>query len=131
LNHYIEAQVHADVRLGDDVEILVADPSFRDGDTGATLCAIAERYYIRLLWHGGFVMSPRDVRDDFRGPTMPSLAARVAVAGRIDAAAIGAAARALKHDPAAWGDRGDYATVLQELKLLWHVLVRFGRPYGG
>ena len=62
---------------------------------------------------------------------MPSLAARVALDGRIDAAAIGVAARALKRDPAAWSDRGDYATVLQELKLLWHVLVRFGRPRAG
>jgi Protein of unknown function (DUF3626) len=130
LNHYIEAQVHGDVRIGDDVDILVADPSFRDGDVGAALRSIADRYAIRLHWHCGFVMSARDVPDDFRGPTMPSLAARVAVDGSIDAAGIGAAARGLKRDPAAWRDRGDYETVLQELKLLWHVLVRFGKPYG-
>src|SRR5262245_34791427 len=34
LDHYIEAQVHGDVALGEDVEALVADPSFRSTDTG-------------------------------------------------------------------------------------------------
>ncbi|MDC2943638.1 DUF3626 domain-containing protein, partial [Bacillus thuringiensis] len=27
-----------------------------------------------------------------------------------------------------WSNRGTYEEVLQELKLLWHVLVRFGEP---
>lgn len=127
LNHYIEAQVHGDVRLREDVESLVVDPSFRDTSTGRTLETLCERYDVRLYWHGGFVLATNEVPSDFRGPTMPSLAERIAVHGYVDAVAIGKAAVDLKRDPAAWADRGGYAEVLQELKLMWHVLVRFGR----
>jgi hypothetical protein len=59
---------------------------------------------------------------------MPSLAERVADNGLVDAAAIGRSAAALRREPTVWADRGTLAEVLQELKLLWHVLVRFGRP---
>jgi hypothetical protein len=128
LNHYIEAQVHGDVRLHDDVEILVADPSFRGTDTGRILETLCERYHIRCYWHGGFVLSPNEVPADFRGPTMPSLAERIATDGSVHAAAIGRAAIDLRRDPSAWAARGSYSEVLQELKLMWHVLVRFGRP---
>src|SRR5690625_2558321 len=34
LNHYIEAQVHGSISLKEDVEILVADPSFKNTDIG-------------------------------------------------------------------------------------------------
>jgi hypothetical protein len=37
LNHYIEAQVHGDISLKEDVDILVADPSFRGTYVGDTL----------------------------------------------------------------------------------------------
>jgi hypothetical protein len=126
LDHFIEAQVHGDIRLHDDVEALVADPSFASTGTGRSLEELCARYAIRLHWHGGYVLAASEVPSDFRGPAMPSLAARVAVDGRIDAAAIGVAAMQLKRNPTAWADRGRYADVLQELKLLWHVLVKFG-----
>jgi len=129
LNHYVEAQIHADVILADDVDILVADPSFTDTAVGDTLRALCERYSIALYWHMGFVLEPAEVPQDFRGPTMPSLAHRVAREGWVDASAIGAAAMNLKLNPAEWSDRGSYGEVLQELKLLWHVLVRYGRSY--
>lgn len=129
LNHYIEAQVHGEIRLSEDAEAIVADPSFRGSETGALLEALCARYGLACWWHGGFVLRPDEVPSDFRGPRMPSLAARVAEHGVIDAAAIGRAAVALKRDAAAWADRGSEAEVLQELKLLWHVLARFGRPY--
>jgi hypothetical protein len=127
LDHFIEAQVHGDVRLDEDVERLVADPSFAGTEVGGLLERMCDRFGIALRWHGGFVLAPSEVPSDFRGATMPSLAARVAVDGRVDAHAIGRAAVQLKRDPGAWADRGSYAEVLQELKLLWHVLVRFGR----
>ena len=57
---------------------------------------------------------------------MPSLAQRVARSGIIDASAIGAAVRDLHARPGDWRDRGSPDEVLQELKLLWHVLVKFG-----
>lgn len=125
LDHYIEAQVHGDVRLAQDVEALVADPSFRSTPTGDTLQQLCERYAIRLLWHGGFTLAAAAVPGDFRGPAMPPLAARIARNGHIDAATIGDAARDVAGD---WSDAAGVST-LQQLKLLWHVLVRFGRPH--
>jgi hypothetical protein len=89
LDEYDEVQVHGELRLEEDVEAVVADPSFRG---------------------------------------MPSLARRIAEAGRIHAHALGEAVAAVHREPAAWSDRGAPRRVLQELKWLWHVLVRFGRP---
>ena len=128
LNHYVEAQVHGQVSLDRDAERLVADPSFEGTGTGDVLRALCERYDVALHWHAGFALAPEAVPADFRGPAMPSLARRVALDGRVDAGAIGRAAVALRRDPAAWSDRGSYEEVRQELKLLWHVLVRFGAP---
>jgi hypothetical protein len=125
LDHYVEAQVHGPVRLRQDVELLVADPSFRGTHTGQMLLELAERYAIRLAWHRGFWLAPHEVLGDFRGPGMPQLAARVARAGRVDAAAIGEAAMALHRTPEDWPYIAGVAP-LQQLKLLWHVLVRYG-----
>ncbi|KAK4234447.1 hypothetical protein C8A03DRAFT_18658 [Achaetomium macrosporum] len=127
LDHYIEAQVHGEVRLDRDVEMLVADPSFRGGDTGTELVALSDRFGFPLRWHAGSHIGVGEIPADFRGPTMPSLAARVARDGIVDARAIGDAVRELKRNPDVWTDRGSYDEVLQELKLLWHVLVRYGR----
>ena len=126
LNHYIEAQVHGDVRLSEDVDILVADPSFKNTNVGEIIEELSRRYSVEVHWHMGFRLGKHAVPSDFRGPSMPSLGARIAKRGFIDAAAIGAAAVDLKRSPESWRDRGVYDEVLQELKLLWHVLVRYG-----
>ncbi|MNI90631.1 hypothetical protein D3C73_1481770 [compost metagenome] len=76
----------------------------------------------------GFELAVYDVPSDFRGPSMPSLARRIASEDFINASIIGKAARDLSIDPLPWSDRGSYEEVLQELKLLWHVLVRYGKP---
>jgi hypothetical protein len=63
---------------------------------------------------------------------MPSLAARIAHAGgTVDACAIGRAARSVLTSPDAWRDRGTVDEILQELKLLWHCVVRHGGPRRG
>lgn len=128
LNHYIEAQVHGDVSLKEDVSILVADPSFQKTPTGKVLKQICAEYNIDLYWHCGFALPVVDVPDDFRGPTMPSLARRIATENYIAPSMIGPAAFDLKRNPTSWSDRGPYKDVLQELKILWHVLVRYGQP---
>jgi hypothetical protein len=126
LDHFVEAQVHGEVLLGRDVKELVADSSFRNSDAGRDLEAMSTKYEFPLRWHPGFRLRVVEVPMDFRGSTMPSLAARVAKDGIVDAEAIGRGVRDLSRDPGAWKDRGTYAEVLQEFKLLWHVLVRFG-----
>lgn len=127
LDHLIEAQIHGDVLLSRDVEALVVDPSFfARGDTGPLLKALSETYGFPLFVHHGFQLPVESVPSDFRGPTMPSLAARIAYNGLVDAQAIGEGVRDLVNCAELWEDRGTVAEVLQELKLLWHVLVRYG-----
>ncbi len=57
---------------------------------------------------------------------MPKLAALVAPDGQLDARQIGEAALALHKDPQQWRMHGNETELKQQLKLLWHVLVRFG-----
>ncbi len=129
LDHYIEAQVHGEVLLQRDADLLVADPSFRGTPTEDALAVLCERYDVSLLWHGGFALRVQDVPTDFRGPAMPALAQRVASAGVVTAAGIGVAAAELRHAPDRWVSFGSPADALQALKLLWHVVLRYGR-YG-
>jgi len=130
-DHYIEAQVHGRVSLANDVEFLVADPSFRGTETGQHLSEACRKFGVTLHWHGGYVLSTAEVPTDFRGPTMPSMAKRVAPDGILDVKTIGDASASLKRNPHAWSDWGSETDVLQELKLLWHVLLRFGQPAVG
>lgn len=126
LDHYIEAQIHGDVSLDEDIAMLVADPSFKGTEIGATLSKLCDRYDIELQYHSGFCLHTAQIPSDFRGPTMPSLAERIAIDDSVDAYAIGVAARDLYHSPQHWRDRGNRAQVAHELKLLWHVLVKYG-----
>jgi Protein of unknown function (DUF3626) len=129
LNHYIEAQVHGNLSLKEDVEILVADPSFIGTKVGYTLTNLCTNYGIQLYYHSGFQLSVDQVPSDFRGSEMPSLAKRIAKNQVIDTHLIGEAVMDLTKNQATWTDRGTRSEVLQELKLLWHVLVKYGTPY--
>ncbi|MBF0547662.1 MAG: DUF3626 domain-containing protein [Candidatus Riflebacteria bacterium] len=128
LNHYIEAQVHGDILLSRDVQLLVADPCFRGSSIEKDFQGLCGKYEIELLWHGGFRLPVNKVPEDFRGPNMPSLAKRVSTKDYVDALMIGKAAADLSNNPEKWADRGTYEVVLQELKCLWHVIVQFGEP---
>jgi hypothetical protein len=121
--------VHGPINLHRDAELLVADPSFAATATGAVLRELAQRYDIPLRWHSGFRLAVPAVPDDFRGPTMPHLARRIAgIDGTLDAAVIGQAAASLRQEPEAWRDWGSREEALQHLKQLWHVLVHYGSP---
>ena len=124
---YIEAQVHGGVDLRRDVEAIVLDPSFAGTEVEDEMAAAAVRYGFALRWHGGSELEVERVPHDFRGPTMPGLARRIAGAhGVIDACAIGRAARGLVvGEPLPGGDAADSA--VQQLKYLWHTLLVHGR----
>ncbi|KAK4062964.1 hypothetical protein Trihar35433_8759 [Trichoderma harzianum] len=127
LDHLIEAQIHGDVLLSRDVEALVVDPSFfTRGGTGLLLLALGETYRFPVFVHHGFQLSSGSVPSDFRGPTMPPLATQIALNGIVDVQIIGEAVKDWVACADLLGDRGDLAQGLQELKLLWHVLVRYG-----
>jgi hypothetical protein len=128
LDEYIEAHIHGPIELANDVERLVVDPSFVGTPTGDALVALCDRYAIHLGQHQGFALGPSDVPADVRGPRMVPLAHRIAGdSGVVDAATLGCAAASLHHDPGSWRSWGTYEETLQDLKQMWHVLVKAGR----
>ncbi|NUR50458.1 MAG: DUF3626 domain-containing protein [Hamadaea sp.] len=132
LDDYLEAQVHGVVDLATDAEAIVADPSFQGTPTEAALAKAAADAGIELVWHTGFILSPSDMDDEFRGPEAPPFAAAVCArygAERFDAELVGRAAQSLVRTPESWADFGPELEVLQLIKYLWHTLVAFGRPY--
>ncbi|MGI9601362.1 MAG: DUF3626 domain-containing protein [Acidimicrobiales bacterium] len=127
LDGYIEAQVHGDVLLGDDVDAIVLDPSFRGTPTETLLDLAADQHQFELMWHGGSELAATLVPDDFRGPTMPELAQLVARAdGIVDAACLGRCAENIAYTPPTRsGDAPE--SPLQQVKYLWHCLLHHGR----
>ncbi|WP_258314479.1 DUF3626 domain-containing protein [Streptomyces sp. Act143] len=115
LNDYIEAQVHGGVALADDVEALVLDACYR----GTPVEAAARLLPCPVAWHPGYRLSVAELRRhaDYRGEEYAALGARIAEDGHIDPRIIGDAARTGRHE-------------LQDLKMVWHTLARFGAPEG-
>ena len=115
LNDYIEAHVHGGVLLDRDVEALVLDASYR----GTPVETAARRLPFPLTWHPGYRLTVTALRRhaDYRGPEYADLGARIADRGLITPRAIGDAARSGRYD-------------LQDLKMVWHTLARFGAPEG-
>ncbi|MFG2964982.1 DUF3626 domain-containing protein [Streptomyces sp. NPDC048288] len=115
LNDYIETQVHGGVRLDRDVEALVLDAGYR-----STPVATAARLLpFPVEWHPGYRLTVAALRRhaDYRGPEYAELGALIAEKGVIDPRIIGDAART-----------GRYT--IQDLKMVWHTLARFGAPEG-
>jgi hypothetical protein len=127
LDGYVEAQVHGGIDLARDVEAIVLDPSFAGTDTDRDITTAARRYGFAIGWHGGSALAVGDVPSDFRGPSMPGLARRVAGPdGVVDALSIGRAARRVPLDgPLPGGDPRE--SDLQQLKYLWHTLLAHGQ----
>jgi hypothetical protein len=115
LDDYIEAHVHGPVRIGEDTEALVLDPSFRSTEVEET----AYQLDCAVEWHAGFRLSESELRrhPDYRGPDYVRLGLELAVDGYLDARIIGDAARTGRYDE-------------QHLKRVWHCVARFGRPAG-
>ena len=120
LDLYIEAQVHQRVLLSTDVQGVVADPSYRNSGIGTQLENLAVQYNIPLYWHCGFSLTPQQIPLDFRGPGMPELARHLAIGNKVTALALGVEDMFLAPEK---------AHERQQLKRLWHVLVRFGAAY--
>ncbi|CAL9626529.1 DUF3626 domain-containing protein [Streptomyces sp. enrichment culture] len=115
LNDYIEAHVHGGVELARDVEALVLDASYR----GTQVEAEARLLPCPVEWHPGYRITVAALRRHahYRGAEYAELGARIAEGGVVDPRIIGDAARS-----------GRYA--LQDLKMVWHTLARFGSPEG-
>jgi hypothetical protein len=128
LDSFIEAQIHGKINLYEDVERLVADPSFKNGPIGKILEEICEKFNILLYWHPGFVLPVANVPEYFRDYAVKPLAQRIAGQGMLDAAKIGIAANSLLQEPKSWKGWGTYNDILTQFRRLWHVLVLYGEP---
>ncbi|MEU6348529.1 DUF3626 domain-containing protein [Streptomyces sp. NPDC047072] len=115
LNDYIESQIHGGVDLARDIEALVLDASYRDTPVEAA----ARRLPVPVEWHPGYRLTVADLHRhaDYRGQEYADLGESIAEDGTVDPRIIGDAART-----------GRY--VLQDLKMVWHTLARFGAPEG-
>ncbi len=89
LDHVVEAQGHEDVRLGRDIDVLVADPPFRSKEVGAS------GSYKRPIWLS-LEMIQGITDDGGTRPTMPSLAERIARYHVVDVEAIGKAVQEVR-----------------------------------
>lgn len=115
LDDYIEAQVHGGVRLDRDVEALVLDACYR----GTPVEAAARRLPCPVEWHPGYRLTVAELRRhaDYRGAEYTELGARLARDGLLDPRVLGDAARSGRYE-------------VQDLKMVWHTLARFGAPEG-
>ena len=129
LNHYIEAQVHGNISLKEDVKIMVADPSFKETGIGDKIVQTCNKYSIKLLWHMGFSLKVNEVPDDFRGNEMPQLAKFITNEPSIDTHHLGLAVFDLYSNPKKWEKWGSQKDIIQKIKLLWHILVKYGQKY--
>ena len=130
LDSFIEAQVHGEVSLRNDVERLVADPAFRGTVMEELFYLISSRYEIELDWHPGFTLPAQKVPEAFRGYPTQALATRIAGNGLLDAARIGSAANAFTLQPELWHEWDTFDEGLTSFRRLWHVLVKYGAPPG-
>ena len=115
LNDYIETQVHGAVVLARDAEALVLDACYRDTPVETA----ARRLPCPVDWHPGYRLTVRELHRhaDYRGQEYADLGARIAERGVVDPRIIGDAARTGRYE-------------LQDLKMVWHTLARFGAPEG-
>ena len=101
--------------LARDMEALVLDGSYR----GTPVETAARRLPCPVEWHPGYRLTMRELHRhaDYRGQQYADLGGLIAERGVIDPRVIGDAARTGRHE-------------LQDLKMVWHTLARFGAPEG-
>lgn len=126
LDSFIEVQVHGELRISDDVELLVADPAFRNHPVGDLLTGISNTYRIPMQWHPGYQIPVSEVPDSFRDYPVRPLAERIAGDGILDAARIGDAANSVILDPKAWEGWASHEEILTQFRRLWHLVVLRG-----
>jgi len=130
LNNCIEVHVHGDVMLGDDVESLYIDESYRNTDIEVQACTLCERYKITLQWIPERRLPIHHIDALFRGPKLGELARLIdekfGHKGYIDAELIGRGSRDSVCRPEAWSRIGNETELFQYFKQLWHTVGYFG-----
>lgn len=111
LDDYIEAHIHGEISVKDDIECLVLDPIFR----ASSIEQHALNLGVPVKWHNGYELSLEEMSryPDYRGYEYIELAKELAQNGRINAKILGLAVTKQGYDE-------------QEVKKVWHYLARFG-----
>tara|TARA_B100002049_G_C16082512_1_gene377912 strand:- start:4094 stop:4936 length:843 start_codon:yes stop_codon:yes gene_type:complete len=111
LDDYIEAHIHGEISVKDDIECLVLDPIFRAGPIEEQAANLG----VAVKWHNGYELSLEEMSryPDYRGQKYIELAKELARNGRINAKILGLAVARQGYDE-------------QEVKKVWHYLARFG-----
>ena len=127
LDHYVEAQVHGELRLDRDVEALVLDASLLARPEGEALRQAARTHGFAFETHPGYRLRPEALPQDFRGPRVCELAHALA-AGRawVDAATLAEAEDDAHAAPERWSSWGEAPARTQLFKQLWHGIVAWG-----
>ena len=113
LDRYIEAHVHGILRIAEDVEALVLDPSYRDTPVERRAMTLP----VPIEWHPGYSLDLEELPDDagaYRGPRVVAMALDIAQGEPLTPAALGRARRAARFS-------------VQDIKLVWHLVARYGR----
>lgn len=111
LDDYIEAHIHGEISVKDDIECLVLDPVFRSSPIEQQALNLG----IPVKWHNGYRLSLEEMSryPDYRGHKYIELAIELAQNGSINAKILGSAVTKRGYDE-------------QEVKKVWHYLARFG-----
>lgn len=125
LDHYIEAQIHTQISLLKDVEILVADKAYQKTEYEKQFIELCKNYHLKLIWNRGLELKTNNVPDNFRGAEMPIIAKEIAINNKINAYSI---AKAENKISATSKDESEIKKKNQLLKYLWHTLVKYGEP---
>lgn len=124
LDQYIEAQIHADILLKNDVAFLVADTAYQDTPIETSFKKLCEKYQIELLWRQGFELTIEAAIANFRGTEIPNMVAQVALNNKINVAVLIETEKRLTKD---LKNKENLNAQLQQLKYLYHTLVQFGK----
>lgn len=111
LDDYIEAHIHGEISLKNDIECVVLDPIYR----GTEIEFQANALDVPVKWHQGFSLSIEAMQQypNYRGQQFIELAKKFAENGKVNAKIVGEAVTKLGYDE-------------QDIKKVWHYLARFG-----
>lgn len=131
LDFCIEAHVHGELSLKNDVDRLYVDGSYRNTELERQIDALCRKFEIEPVWIPERRIRMEEIPPLFRGPEIPELAKKIdAVWGRrkgiINAYLIGKASADSFRNADRWKETGDPQEVFQQMKQLWHTVAYFG-----
>lgn len=126
LNHYIEVQIHCDINLLNYATHLVCDSSFKNTKFEEKIIGLGKKNSLKHSWYPGFQIKIEDIPDNFRGPFSSEFAKIISTSGYLNSISLADFEKNYFDNEAYWKQEYPDKNLLQELKYLWHILVKFG-----